>query len=62
MFLGRAIHTYARRKDIVLTTRVHNKLHDGPGVGPASRRANGVDVVLLSSDKHAHTEPSERKY
>ena len=37
--VGRAIKTYARREDIVLATKVHNKMHDGPGGSGLSRKA-----------------------
>jgi len=30
-FVGRAIQQYSRRQDIVLATKVHGKMHDGPG-------------------------------
>lgn len=38
-FVGRAIKTYARREDIVLATKVHNTMHDGPGGSGLSRKA-----------------------
>jgi 1-deoxyxylulose-5-phosphate synthase len=38
-FVGRAVTTYARREDIVLATKVHNKMHDGPGGSGLSRKA-----------------------
>ncbi|MET0694520.1 MAG: aldo/keto reductase, partial [Propionibacteriaceae bacterium] len=38
-FVGRAVSTYARREDIVLATKVHNKMHDGPGGSGLSRKA-----------------------
>ena len=38
-FVGRAIAKYARREDIVLATKVYNKMHDGPGGKGLSRRA-----------------------
>lgn len=38
-FVGRAVKTYARREDIVLATKVHNKMHDGPGGSGLSRKA-----------------------
>ncbi len=37
--VGRAIRTYARRADIVLATKVHLKMHDGPGGSGLSRKA-----------------------
>ena len=38
-FVGRAVKTYARREDIVLATKVHNRMHDGPGGSGLSRKA-----------------------
>ena len=38
-FVGRAINTYARREDIVLATKVHNAMHEGPGGSGLSRKA-----------------------
>jgi len=38
-FVGRAVKTYARREDIVLATKVHNKMHAGPGGSGLSRKA-----------------------
>jgi aryl-alcohol dehydrogenase-like predicted oxidoreductase len=38
-FVGRAVKTYARREDIVLATKVHNKMHEGPGGSGLSRKA-----------------------
>ena len=38
-FVGRAVKKYARREDIVLATKVHNKMHDGPGGSGLSRKA-----------------------
>jgi aryl-alcohol dehydrogenase-like predicted oxidoreductase len=29
--VGRAIKTYSRREDVVLATKLHFKMHDGPG-------------------------------
>ena len=37
--VGRAVKRYARREDIVLATKVFNKMHDGPGGQGLSRRA-----------------------
>jgi aryl-alcohol dehydrogenase-like predicted oxidoreductase len=37
--VGRAIHRYSRREDIVLATKVHGKMHDGPGGSGLSRKA-----------------------
>ncbi len=37
--VGRAIRKYSRREDIVLATKVHFKLHDGPGGSGLSRKA-----------------------
>jgi aryl-alcohol dehydrogenase-like predicted oxidoreductase len=38
-FVGRAITRYSRREDIVLATKVHGKMHDGPGGSGLSRKA-----------------------
>ena len=38
-FVGRAINRYSRREDIVLATKVHGKMHDGPGGSGLSRKA-----------------------
>src|SRR5258705_10974703 len=38
-FVGRAITRFARREDIVLTTKVNGKMHDGPGGSGLSRKA-----------------------
>ena len=37
--VGRAITTYARREDVVLATKVHFKMHEGPGGSGLSRKA-----------------------
>lgn len=46
--VGRAIRKYTRREDIVLATKVHFKMHDGPGGSGLSRRAimEQVDASL----------------
>jgi aryl-alcohol dehydrogenase-like predicted oxidoreductase len=38
-FVGRAVREYSRREDIVLATKVHGRMHDGPGGGGLSRKA-----------------------
>lgn len=38
-FVGRAIKRYARREDIVLSTKVSGRMHDGPGGSGLSRKA-----------------------
>ncbi len=38
-FVGRAVRTYSRREDIVLATKVHGRMHDGPGGSGLSRKA-----------------------
>jgi 1-deoxyxylulose-5-phosphate synthase len=38
-FVGRAIQKYSRREDIVLATKLHGKMHDGPGGSGLSRIA-----------------------
>lgn len=47
-FVGRAIKKYSRREDIVLATKVHFKMHDGPGGSGQSRKAimEQVDASL----------------
>jgi aryl-alcohol dehydrogenase-like predicted oxidoreductase len=37
--VGRAITKYSRREDIVLATKVHFRMHDGPGGSGLSRKA-----------------------
>ncbi|WP_328322239.1 aldo/keto reductase [Streptomyces sp. NBC_00388] len=46
--VGRAIHEYSRREDIVLATKVRGKMHDGPGGVGLSRKAilEQVDASL----------------
>jgi len=46
--VGRAITRYARREDIVLATKVHGRMHDGPGGQGLSRKAilEQVDASL----------------
>lgn len=38
-FVGRAIDRYSRREDIVLASKVHGRMHDGPGGSGLSRKA-----------------------
>jgi 1-deoxyxylulose-5-phosphate synthase len=38
-FVGRAVKKYARREDIVIATKVYNKMHEGPGGSGLSRKA-----------------------
>lgn len=38
-FIGRAIKTYGRREDIVISTKVFNTMHPGPGGSGLSRKA-----------------------
>ena len=46
--VGRAIREYSRREDIVLATKVHFKMHDGPGGQGQSRKAimENIDASL----------------
>jgi len=37
--VGRAIERYSRRENIVLATKVHGRMHDGPGGSGLSRKA-----------------------
>jgi aryl-alcohol dehydrogenase-like predicted oxidoreductase len=47
-FVGRAIARYSRREDIVLATKVHGRMHGGPGGSGLSRKAilEQVDASL----------------
>ncbi|MVA76485.1 aldo/keto reductase [Auraticoccus sp. F435] len=47
-FTGRALRRYSRREDIVLATKLHGRMHDGPGGSGLSRRAvmEQVDASL----------------
>ena len=38
-FVGRAIQRYSRREDNVLATKVHGRVHEGPGGSGLSRKA-----------------------
>src|SRR3954453_17211353 len=38
-FIGRAIRRYSRREDVVVATKVHGTMHDGPGGSGLSRGA-----------------------
>ncbi|GAA2467409.1 aldo/keto reductase [Terrabacter carboxydivorans] len=46
--VGRAIQAYTRREDVVLATKVHGRMHDGPGGAGLSRKAilEQVDASL----------------
>jgi aryl-alcohol dehydrogenase-like predicted oxidoreductase len=47
-FVGRAITQFSRREDIVLATKVHGRMHNGPGGAGLSRKAilEQVDASL----------------
>jgi 1-deoxyxylulose-5-phosphate synthase len=47
-YVGRAINRFSRREDIVVATKVHGKMHDGPGGSGLSRKAilEQVDASL----------------
>ncbi len=47
-FTGRAMRRYASREEIVLATKVHGKMHDGPGGSGLSRKAilENIDASL----------------
>ena len=47
-FVGRAITRFSRREDVVLATKVHGRMHDGPGGSGLSRKAilEQVDASL----------------
>lgn len=38
-FVGRAVRRFSRREDVVLATKVHGRMHDGPGGSGLSRAA-----------------------
>ncbi len=38
-FVGRAVRRFSRREDIVVATKVHGRMHDGPGGSGLSRKA-----------------------
>ena len=46
--VGRAIGKYTRREDVVMATKVHFKMHDGPGGSGLSRKAimENIDASL----------------
>jgi len=44
--LGRALRDFARRDEVVIATKVHGKMHDGPNGGGLSRKA-----ILSEIDK-----------
>jgi aryl-alcohol dehydrogenase-like predicted oxidoreductase len=50
--VGRALRKYSRREDIVLATKVHFKMHDGPGGSGVSREAimEQIDASLARLD------------
>jgi aryl-alcohol dehydrogenase-like predicted oxidoreductase len=50
--VGRALKTYTRRDDVVLATKVHFKMHDGPGGSGLSRKAimEQIDASLSRLD------------
>ena len=50
--VGRAIRRYTRREDVVLATKLHGKMHDGPGGSGLSRIAilEQIDASLARLD------------
>jgi 1-deoxyxylulose-5-phosphate synthase len=50
--VGRALRKYSRREDIVLATKMHFKMHDGPGGSGLSREAimEQIDASLARLD------------
>jgi 1-deoxyxylulose-5-phosphate synthase len=50
--VGRAIKHYSRREDIVLATKLHGRMHDGPGGQGLSRKAimEQIDASLRRLD------------
>jgi aryl-alcohol dehydrogenase-like predicted oxidoreductase len=51
-FIGRAIRRYSRREDVVVATKVHGTMHDGPGGSGLSRKAilEQIDASLRRLD------------
>lgn len=51
-FVGRAIRRWSRREDIVLATKVHGTMHEGPGGSGLSRKAilDQLDASLRRLD------------
>ncbi|MBS43587.1 MAG: alcohol dehydrogenase [Nocardioides sp.] len=47
-YVGRAVQRFTRREDVVIATKLHGKMHDGPGGSGLSRRAvlEQVDASL----------------
>src|ERR1044072_4504500 len=50
--VGRAIKKYSRREDIVLATKVHFRMHEGPGGSGLSRKAILGKIAALMSRLH----------
>lgn len=50
--VGRALRKFARREDIILATKVHFRMHDGPGGSGLSRKAimEQIDASLTRLD------------
>ena len=50
--VGQALKKFSRREDIVLATKVHFKMHDGPGGSGLSREAimEQIDASLARLD------------
>jgi aryl-alcohol dehydrogenase-like predicted oxidoreductase len=42
--LGRALKEYARREEVVIATKVHGRMHDGPNGGGLSRKAIMAEI------------------
>ena len=64
-YVGRAVKTYARREDIVLATKVHNTMHDGPGGSGLSRKAileYGPDRDGLGAEQTGRHGPDCRRH
>jgi aryl-alcohol dehydrogenase-like predicted oxidoreductase len=46
-FVGRAINKHSRREDIVLSTKVSGKMHDGPGASLTRLGTDYIDLYLI---------------
>ena len=62
-YVGRALRDFANRDEIVLATKVHGRMHDGPNGGGLSRKAimSEIDKSLARLETCLlYTSPSPR--
>jgi aryl-alcohol dehydrogenase-like predicted oxidoreductase len=43
-FLGRALHDFTRREEVVIATKVHGRMHAGPNGGGLSRKVIMTEI------------------